>query len=202
MENPVEEITGVITTLCTAESEVQQQAIDKYFTQDALFIHPFCRTLRVSNSTWMIKKIYAWYKILSPHIDIKVDSIAFDQANMILYVTARQTFRIQFIPLYKADVSLVTKLQLTHVRDAGLDPSYAGVVKQTPGATASQAQKYYIQSQNDLYQTNEFIKFVAPWGVGSTIVILWQIFATLMCVVGAMILWPLTWFRENLTNEA
>lgn len=75
MDDPVKEITGVIETLCTAESEVQQQTIDRYFTENAQFIHPFCRTIAVSNSSWMIKKIYAWYKILSPQIDVAVDSI-------------------------------------------------------------------------------------------------------------------------------
>lgn len=69
------EIAGVIETLCTAESEVQQQAIDTYFTENAEFIHPFCRTLPLSNSSWMIKKIYTWYKILSPRIEVAVDSV-------------------------------------------------------------------------------------------------------------------------------
>jgi hypothetical protein len=75
MDDPVKEITGVIETLCTAEAEVQAKAIDKYFTENAQFIHPFCRTIQVSNSSWMIKKIYAWYKILSPRIEVAVDSI-------------------------------------------------------------------------------------------------------------------------------
>lgn len=128
--------------------------------------------------------------------------LAFDQANLILYVTVHQTFRIQFVPFYKAQPSLVTKLQLTHGRDAGLDPSYSGVVKRAPGTTARLAQKYYIQSQNDLYQTDEFIKFVLPWGIGSTAVMIWQIVATFFCILGAMILWPLTWARENLLSRA
>ena len=75
MDDPVAEIADVITTLCTAEFEVQQRAVDKYFTENAQFIHPFCRTIQVSNSNWIIKKIYAWYKILSPRIDVNVDSI-------------------------------------------------------------------------------------------------------------------------------
>jgi hypothetical protein len=75
MDDPVKEITGVIETLCTAASEAQQQAIDKYYTSNAQFFHPFCRTIAVSNSSWMIKKVYLWYKILSPKIDVAVDSI-------------------------------------------------------------------------------------------------------------------------------
>lgn len=113
-----------------------------------------------------------------------------------------QTFRIQFVPFYKAQPSLVTQLRLTHARDAGLDTTYSGVVKRAPGSTSNSARKYYIQSQNDLYQTNEFIKFVLPWGIGSTMVFFWQVFATFMCIVGAMLFWPLTWLRENVVGEA
>lgn len=75
MDDPAEEITSVIKQLCTADSTTQQQTIDTYFTQDAQFIHPFCRTIPGPNSGWMIKKIYAWYKILSPHIDIDIEGV-------------------------------------------------------------------------------------------------------------------------------
>lgn len=102
------------------------------------------------------------------------------------------------MPFYKAQPSLVTKLQLTHARETGLDTSYSGVVKRAPGATANLAQKYYILSQNDLYQTDQWIRFLLPWGIGSSAVFLWQVFATFLCVIGAMLLWPLTWFRENI----
>ena len=47
-----------------------------------------------------------------------------------------------------------------------------------------QAEKYYIQSQNDLYQTSEWIKFLVPYGVGVSLIIAWQLWATFLCVVG------------------
>lgn len=46
--------------------------------------------------------------------------------------------------------------------------------------------QYYIQSQNDLYQTSEWIKFLVPWGIGSLIMVLWQFCATFMCVMGVL----------------
>ena len=61
---------------------------------------------------------------------------AYDEKTLRLYVQMHQLFKIWLIPGYSAPVSLVTVLQL--VRRNGL---------------------YYIQSQHDLYQVNELVKF-------------------------------------------
>ncbi|KAH8590549.1 hypothetical protein B0O99DRAFT_664128 [Bisporella sp. PMI_857] len=45
--------------------------------------------------------------------------------------------------------------------------------------------KYYIVSQEDLYQTNEFVKFVCLGGV--TIIYFWQISATIVCAIGSLL---------------
>ena len=58
--------------------------------------------------------------------------------------------------------------------------------------------RYYIASQNDLYQTSEWIKFVLPWSIGCTILVLAQLWATAMCVLGAVVGWPVTWAEERL----
>jgi hypothetical protein len=84
-----------------------------------------------------------------------------------------QVFKIWFVPTHRSDVSLVTVLQL--VRDES-DKSN---------------KKYYIRSQNDLYQTDQFIKFVFPWG-GEHLVLLWHFIATFFCVLAALIFAPFT----------
>jgi hypothetical protein len=78
-----------------------------------------------------------------------------------------QVFHIFIIPFYKAPVSLVTVLKLERRNE-----------------------KYYIASQEDLYQTDELVKFVMPWG-GALLVQVWQLVATLMCALGVWFLWPL-----------
>ncbi|KAF2807896.1 uncharacterized protein BDZ99DRAFT_68391 [Mytilinidion resinicola] len=166
MENPVDEISGVIHSLTQDPTPQQMGTIENYFTPNATFTHPFCRTL-TSNSKTQIIYIYRWYKIMSPNIDITIKSVAFDKQNLTLYVSISQVFKLFIIPFYKAPVSLVTLLQLER-RD----------------------KKYYIANQNDLYQTDEFVKFVAPWG-GALLVQLWQLMATLFCVLGVWLLWPL-----------
>ena len=75
MENPVNEIAGVIHLLTQSPPSTQRQTIEKYFTPNASFTHPFCRTGKWPNSRLLVQIIYRWYKIMSPSIDITVQSV-------------------------------------------------------------------------------------------------------------------------------
>jgi hypothetical protein len=59
--------------------------------------------------------------------------------------------------------------------------------------------KYYIKSQEDLYQLNEVVKFF--WPGGATIIWFWQLAATGMCILGALILAPVTWIEQRHANK-
>lgn len=102
---------------------------------------------------------------------------AFDQDQQILYVSISQIFHIFFVPFYAPQVNLVSVVQLS--RD-------------------TQDNKYYIESQQDLYQFNEFVKFV--WPGGATVLLLWQWMNTLQSIVGALVLAPVTWGEERLAE--
>ncbi|KAI9840193.1 MAG: hypothetical protein M1837_001865 [Sclerophora amabilis] len=185
MEKPVRDIPGVIHSLTQTPPNIQQDTINTYFTPTAKFVHPFCRTWYFGNSRWLIWAIYRWYKIMSPHIELTVNSVdqavnsnppffslhkAFDAPNMRLYVSISQIFRIWFIPFIPPrHVSLVTVLDLTYESQRGV---------------------YLINSQEDLYQVNEYIKFFLPGG--SLIWTAWQWSATALCIVGALLLSPVT----------
>ncbi|TKA65110.1 hypothetical protein B0A49_08705, partial [Cryomyces minteri] len=137
--NQIKEVGNVIHLLTQSSPSIQRETIEKYFTYDASFTHPFCRTGSYSafgGSRVLIRVIYRWYKIMSPRIDMKIHSIAFDQRNLLLYVTLSQVFRIWVFPFYRADVTLTTVLQLTYDKSS---------------------QRYFIASQNDLYQVDQFI---------------------------------------------
>lgn len=58
--------------------------------------------------------------------------------------------------------------------------------------------KYFIQSQDDLYQTSEWIKFLVPWGLGVFFVVFWQFWATFMCVIGTKTFDFFMWFGRKL----
>jgi hypothetical protein len=62
----------------------------------------------------------------------------------------------------------------------------------------SETQKYHIASQEDLYQTNELLRFVLPGG--ATLLWVWQLFATFLCIVGAVLLAPVTWVEQRQAN--
>ena len=156
---------------------------------------------------------------------------------MILYVGIQQKFRIWFIPYYKADTKLVTKLHLTHVRESpdmetpkgkskekvSEASTDAGILKQSRNTSSSSrssdakpllsrsesvsvveqplptppSEKYYIRSQHELYQTDELVKFLLPWGIGLQGVFFWQIIATVLCVLGALVLRLPRWVKNK-----
>lgn len=183
MDDPVHEIAGVIRSLTQTSPSIQRETVNQYFTSNASFLHPFCRTGSfylndTINSRNLIQGIYRWYKIMSPQIDLEINSIAYDPKSLTIYAHITQDFRIWTAPFYRAHVNLVTVLQLVQEK---------------------KSQKYLIQSQNDLYQVNEFVRFFL-FG-GWILVSLWQLTATIFCVIGAVVLWPQTWIEENYARE-
>ncbi|KAF1949279.1 hypothetical protein CC80DRAFT_510657 [Byssothecium circinans] len=178
MENPAKEISGVIHLLTQSPPSIQRETIETYFTPDASFTHPFCRTGSWDNSRFLIQAIYRWYKIMSPKIDLTVNSVAYDEPNLLLYVNISQVFSIWIIPFYRAPVNLTSVLKLEHSRSDD---------------------KYYISSQNDLYQVDEFVKFVVP--PGWILVWLWHFWATFFCLLGAFVLQPITWAEQRAWSE-
>jgi hypothetical protein len=171
----------VIHLLTESTPSTQLATLEKYFTHDAGIIHPLCRTGNWDygsgwNSRWALKRIYRWYKILSPIIELDVTSVAFDKKNNILYAGVKQRFRVWALaPLgYKADVELVTKLKLVHHEANG---------------------KYYIHEQEDLYQTTEWLKF-AWFGIWR-LAWLMHLLAMVVCIVMAFVGTPVSYAEER-----
>jgi hypothetical protein len=102
----------------------------------------------------------------------------YNQSSQILFVEIRQIFSIFFVPFYKSHVHLTTKLHLSQ------DPTNS---------------RFYIKGQEDLYQSNEVVKFF--WPGGATVVWFWQVFATLMCILGALLFAPITWMEQRLSAK-
>ena len=69
------EIPQIIHLLTQSPPSTQRKTLETYFTPSASFTHPFCRTGSFEGSRWLIWCIYRWYKILSPRIEISVDSV-------------------------------------------------------------------------------------------------------------------------------
>ena len=57
--------------------------------------------------------------------------------------------------------------------------------------------RYYIQSQQDMYQTNEFFKFFSVFRIAWLFMVVGQFVATGFCVLGALLGGPVSWVEEN-----
>ncbi|TQV92455.1 hypothetical protein V2A60_007145 [Cordyceps javanica] len=211
MDSPANDIEGVIKTLCMGSAHEQDAALNKYFLPDAEFIHPLCWVPRFRNiaipffgsieSLWLVQCIYRWYITFAPRLDIVVDSTAFDEKNNLLYATARQSFTIWFFPIYSVTVKLVTVLKLEQqqsrlARDAA-SPELDGDGGKTNGASML---KYYIASQEDLYQMNYCLEFAAPH-VAARLWTLVQLFTTAVCVVMSVLTLPLHFYLNPDTKR-
>ncbi|EAW07033.1 uncharacterized protein ACLA_087380 [Aspergillus clavatus NRRL 1] len=196
MENPgysdldkttVSEISSVIKLLVESPPSIQQETIERYFTPSAAFVHPFCRVPSYNGSRWTIIKIFQWYKIMSPRIEHQIHSIAYDEQHLTLYITLSQIFSIWLVPFHVSPVRLTTVINLT--TDSG------EIDDQKPMVNGDYT-RYYIAKQEDLYQVSEWIKFLVPH-VGHLIVLAFQSFATLFCIVGVAVFYPILWLEER-----
>jgi len=105
---------------------------------------------------------------MSPHItNLRINSIAFDESHSILYVNLNQTFSIWLIPFHHSHVNLTTVLYLEKGVGRGV----------TDGK-----ERYYIKHQEDLYQTDQWVKFPSP-RILPAIVWVVQCLAAVVCMI-------------------
>lgn len=76
----------MVRSLCQGTPDEQRRTIDRYFTPDAEFVHPFCVAprfgqgdiavpgLRRLSSRDALRGIFQWYRMLSPRIVIDIDT--------------------------------------------------------------------------------------------------------------------------------
>ncbi|TID00066.1 hypothetical protein CH35J_005454 [Colletotrichum higginsianum] len=209
MDHPVKEIRTVIRDLVQGSPEKQQNALYSNFAEDAAFTHPFCHVpsfgnvqipfLFPINSRWLILMIYRWYRILSPNIEMEIESCVQDQKTNLLYVKMRQDFRLWFVPFYNAPVDFVVVLRLeTRTVDANGNPMPRGYGDSN---TVGSRQRQFIVSQEDHYQIGEWLKFLVPF-FGYWAWHAWTLFATVLCVVGAFFGYPLTLLYQQFAGNS
>ncbi|KAL2754297.1 hypothetical protein ACRALDRAFT_2036249 [Sodiomyces alcalophilus JCM 7366] len=232
MENPAKEIVPIVKSLSEGTPADQERAINAYYLPEASFVHNLCRVPSFSprrvpfidleiGSRWFVLMIYRWYRILSPRIDLRVNSVVHDEKTNLLYLHISQVFTFFFFPIYHANVNLVSLLRLekrnlspqggaapppepaTITTDDAPHDSYAAVASTTPAADEANGvinmdedgrpTHYFIASQEDFYQPTDLLKFVAPF-YGAPLYAAWQLLATLLSVVGALVFGPMWWF--------
>ncbi|AEO55262.1 hypothetical protein MYCTH_2038387, partial [Thermothelomyces thermophilus ATCC 42464] len=195
-----QDIKQVVQTLAQGTPDAQRDAIYRYFAPGAAFEHPFCRVPSFKNlhipgvgsfdSRVLIAAIYR-----CPKIELEIESCVHDERANLLYLTIFQVFSIWFIPFHRAPVRLVSEKR--QAVQEGAEPSYAAVTAGDAPASdaacssaAGPPTRYVIDRQQDLYQVNEFLRFVTLQP-GSAAAGFLQLVATLMCLLGATLLSPL-----------
>jgi hypothetical protein len=179
MEDPLTDLPNLIHALAQSPPSFQKTLLETHFLPHASFSHPFVRTPSFDlgsgyNSRAVITRIYAWYKILSPRIALRVPSVAFDSGSGIAYATVVQQFGVWFVPFYNAEVELVVRLRLVHDRHWG---------------------KWFVVAQDDCYPVLEATKFL--WLGIWRLVWIWQVLAALVCFVCAFFGAPASWLSEK-----
>ncbi|KAK7039451.1 protein argonaute 1B [Favolaschia claudopus] len=140
MQNPSSEIVAVVSLLTAAAvPEVQKAAFYKYMTPDAGFRHPICSVTPGAGSRDQMLGIFQWYRIMSPNIDIKVNSVVHDTANNVILLDVVQRFHIRLSPFKPAPSRLLVRLTLR--LENGL---------------------YRIAMQEDFYHPDDFMSLLVP----------------------------------------
>ncbi|EJU04617.1 hypothetical protein DACRYDRAFT_104501 [Dacryopinax primogenitus] len=140
MEDPAKELPEVVMLFTMASTpEVQQAAINKYFSKDASFNHPLCKIEHGTESREGILAVYQWYRILSPKISVHVDNCHWDPKSGKAFVAVTQTFHLWFSPWPGKPAKLLVRLTLQ-----------------------DQNGKYYIVRQEDFYEPEELGYIVFP----------------------------------------
>ncbi|ROW09595.1 hypothetical protein VMCG_02552 [Cytospora schulzeri] len=243
MENPKHEIQHVVRSLCQGTTDEQRRTLDRYFTPDAEFVHPFCVAPRFRrgalrhipllnklSSRDVVRGVYQWYRMLSPKVEMEFDAVLLDRARDKIFLDIRQNFSIWFIPWYHARVRLVTVLDLVacdpsrhddgepraikqdgeeddddddddedddnddneeeQEKSSALPGSYPGVNNNHHPARSHHHRRpahalWRIARQEDLYQVNEYLKFVGPfwWCLWRVLWFPFQLGATAVCVL-------------------
>ncbi|KAJ7086386.1 hypothetical protein B0H15DRAFT_886779 [Mycena belliarum] len=140
MQHPSSEVGAVVSLLTAAAApEIQKAAFHRYLTADAGFRHPLCKVAPGPGSRERLLGIYQWYRILSPHIDISVKSVAHDTTANMLLLDVVQIFHIRLSPFKPAPSRLLVRLTLRE--ENGL---------------------HYIAFQEDFYHPDDLMSLIVP----------------------------------------
>ncbi|CCX30415.1 hypothetical protein FPQ18DRAFT_2297 [Pyronema domesticum] len=168
MEDPAFEIADIIHALTTSPPHIQRETLETYFLPNARFDHPLCRV----TSRPLILAIYRWYKILSPIIEISVESVAFDEPRRRLYVTSNQIFTLWVFPWIRVPATLVSVLDLECYQRSDGDIIQGRTRSRNSSDFRGSSEEFsedeelwYVKEQKDLYQFEEWVGFLPVWGI-------------------------------------
>jgi hypothetical protein len=93
-----------------------------------------------------------------------VESVAFDEQKSRLYVSVRQIFTFWFFPFVHVPATLVTVLDLQKYRRPAAEAT-DGSLSEYSSDGLERDEKWYIESQTDLYQFEQWVGFFPVVGL-------------------------------------
>ena len=132
MDNPEKEVADVIRVVAGATTpDSQIDAIEKYFTRDASFLHPLCFVAPGQDSRSRIILIYLFYRALIPRTNFEIQSVAWDRQAGRVFIALIQKPQIRGLSwLWVPDIPMRIHCTLR----------------------AGRGGKYLIEAQEDLIQ--------------------------------------------------
>ncbi|THH13713.1 hypothetical protein EW146_g6536 [Bondarzewia mesenterica] len=131
MQNPAREIEGVVKLLTTAASpDIQKSALQR---------HPLVDVPSAPNSRETILGIYQWYRIMSPHLALTVNNVAYIPEQNKIFLDITQDFHVRFDPFPLQPARLLVHLTLREENNL-----------------------FYVSSQEDFYHTDDLIAVAFP----------------------------------------
>ncbi|KAI0084569.1 hypothetical protein BDY19DRAFT_971027 [Irpex rosettiformis] len=113
MQNPREEIAGVVSLLTATDNpETQKAAVARYYAVDVAFKHPLCEVSSSPGSRDQLLGILQWYRVLSPTIKIQTNQVTYDEEKAQLFLDISQEFHIRWSPFRAAPARLLVHLSL------------------------------------------------------------------------------------------
>ncbi|KIJ19592.1 hypothetical protein PAXINDRAFT_109016 [Paxillus involutus ATCC 200175] len=113
MQNPERDLPHALDILTTAQSPaILHQAIEKFFVADASLRHPLGIVESGPRSRESILKVYDWYRAVSPGTKSKLNGMAYDKENGVIYLDVTQSFGSRFTPFAVVPSRLVVRIDL------------------------------------------------------------------------------------------
>ncbi|KAF8530208.1 hypothetical protein BU17DRAFT_78822 [Hysterangium stoloniferum] len=139
MDNPTQEFIGAVTAIAAASNAVEQaDAFNKIFVNNATFNHPLVKVTSGLNSRQRILALYQGYRILSPRVEITIQSFVESKAEQKIFLDiVQKLYLFGFIP--GAPAKLVAEFTLV-----------------------SKNKKWFVKDQVDYYQPEELAKLTNP----------------------------------------
>ncbi|KAG0146522.1 hypothetical protein CROQUDRAFT_657340 [Cronartium quercuum f. sp. fusiforme G11] len=100
MENPVNEVRDVVRGVTEPHDAAEiARNVEKYFTEDAIILHPALDLPRTPNSRDHIMGIYKWFRVNTINQKIWFNSVAFNEDFTICHIDLTEDLYLRNIPL-------------------------------------------------------------------------------------------------------